>query len=164
MRILPSSRRRAVARLVDRQLDTDPTITRRVATIVAAVRQSGDAALLRYAHTGSLTVADSEATGLLVAADQLGFSGLTPSIGAHLVSTLTVSTCLARLELATRHSADALGEASIRHAGEHWAVVAASPAFLALDRDAPRVGVGRAVHRQTQPRRAGQQVDERRLI
>ena len=50
MRILPSSRRRAVARLVDRQLDTDPTITRRVATIVAAVRQSGDAALLRYAR------------------------------------------------------------------------------------------------------------------
>ena len=50
MRILPSSRRRAVARLVDLQLDTDPTITRRVATIVAAVRQSGDAALLRYAR------------------------------------------------------------------------------------------------------------------
>ena len=39
-----------MVRLVDRQQEADPEIARRVATIVAAVRQSGDAALLRYAR------------------------------------------------------------------------------------------------------------------
>ncbi len=94
------------------------------------------AALLRYAHTGTLTVPDSEAEGLLVAADQLGFPGLVPVAAKHLAKTLSPATCLSRLALATRHSADALGEAAIKLAGEHWAAVASSPAFLALDRDA----------------------------
>ena len=98
-------------------------------TIDSSLSSQCVAALLRFAHTGSLEVADSEAENLLVAADQLGFAEPIPSIGMHLASTLTPETCISRLALATRHSADALGEAAIKVAGEHWAAVAASPAF-----------------------------------
>ena len=50
MRIVDSSDRAAVRRLVDRRDDVDPGLTRRVARIVSAVRRSGDQALLRYAR------------------------------------------------------------------------------------------------------------------
>ncbi len=50
MRIIDSSNRRALSRLVDRRQDEDATLTRRVAHIVRAVRRSGDPALLRYAR------------------------------------------------------------------------------------------------------------------
>ena len=49
MRIIKSSRRRAVGRLIDRKQETDPAIARRVAQIVAAVRRTGDPAVLGYA-------------------------------------------------------------------------------------------------------------------
>ena len=105
-------------------------------TIDASLSSQCVAALLRFAHTGSLEVADSEAENLLVAADQLGFAGVPTVAAEHLKATLSPESCISRLALATRHSADALGEAAIKVAGEHWAAVAASPAFLALDRDA----------------------------
>ena len=50
MRIIESSNRLRVGRLIDRGQDADPAIARRVAQIVAAVRRSGDAAVLRYAR------------------------------------------------------------------------------------------------------------------
>ena len=50
MRIIESSNRRAVGRLIDRRQETDPAIARRVARIVAAVRRAGDTAALRYAR------------------------------------------------------------------------------------------------------------------
>jgi len=50
MRIIDSSNRRALGRLVDRRQDEDAALNRRVARIVRAVRQSGDTALLRYAR------------------------------------------------------------------------------------------------------------------
>ena len=50
MRIIESSNRRAVRRLVDRRQASDPGLARRVARIVAAVRRSGDDAVLRYAR------------------------------------------------------------------------------------------------------------------
>jgi hypothetical protein len=105
-------------------------------TIDTSLSSQCVAALLRFAHTGSLEVAGSEAENLLVAADQLGFVNVPAVAAAHLASTLTPETCLSRLALATRHSADAFGAAAIKVAGAHWLAVAASPAFLALDRDA----------------------------
>lgn len=61
MRIIPSTRISAVAALLDRRPRRDPTIERRVAQIVARVRQDGDAALRSYARrfdglTGALEV------------------------------------------------------------------------------------------------------------
>ena len=50
MRIIESSNRRAVGRLIDRRREADPAIARRVAQIVAEVRRAGDAAVLRYAR------------------------------------------------------------------------------------------------------------------
>ncbi len=50
MRIIESSNRQAVARLIDRRQEIDPAITRGVARIVAAVRRDGDTALLRFAR------------------------------------------------------------------------------------------------------------------
>lgn len=50
MRIIALSNRHAVSRLIDRREETDPAIARRVGRIVAAVRRSGDTALLRYAR------------------------------------------------------------------------------------------------------------------
>jgi histidinol dehydrogenase len=50
MRVIEVSNRRAVGRLIDRQSQTDPALTRRVARIVANVRRTGDAAALRYAR------------------------------------------------------------------------------------------------------------------
>ena len=50
MRIIESSNRPAVNRLIDRRHDADPAIARQVARIVAGVRHSGDAAVLRYAR------------------------------------------------------------------------------------------------------------------
>ena len=50
MRIIESSNRRAVRRLVDRRRDTDPAIARRVGRIVAEVRRAGDTAVRRYAR------------------------------------------------------------------------------------------------------------------
>ena len=50
MRIIESSNRPAVNRLIDRRHDADPAIARQVARIVAGVRHSGDTAVLRYAR------------------------------------------------------------------------------------------------------------------
>jgi len=50
MRIIESSRRRAIVRLVERRQEIDPAVGRRARTIVEAVRRSGDAALLGYAR------------------------------------------------------------------------------------------------------------------
>jgi hypothetical protein len=105
-------------------------------TLDASLSTACVEALLRFAHTGTLDVVHAEVEGLLVAADQLDFPSLVPAVTGHLKATLTPETCISRLALAARHSADALGEAAARMAGEHWAAVAASPAFLALDRDA----------------------------
>ena len=63
MRIIESSNRRAVGRLVDRGQDTDPAVARRVARIVAAVRRSGDTAVLRYARRLDRLLAPVEVTG-----------------------------------------------------------------------------------------------------
>ncbi len=49
MKIIDSSNRRAVSRLVDRQQGSDPTVATRVARIVGAIRRRGDRALLEYA-------------------------------------------------------------------------------------------------------------------
>ena len=50
MKIIASSNRRAVRRLVDRRLATDADIERQVAQIVDAVRRRGDRALREYAR------------------------------------------------------------------------------------------------------------------
>ena len=50
MRIIESSNRRAIGRLIDRRHDVDPAIARGVARIVAGVRRGGDPAVLRYAR------------------------------------------------------------------------------------------------------------------
>jgi histidinol dehydrogenase len=50
MRIIESSNRRAVGRLIGRRLEADPAVARQVARIVAEVRRAGDAAVLRYAR------------------------------------------------------------------------------------------------------------------
>ena len=50
MRIIRSTNRRSIGRLIDRRRETDPAIARRVAQIVAEVRRAGDAAALRYAR------------------------------------------------------------------------------------------------------------------
>ena len=50
MRIIESSRERAVASLIDRRPGRDPRLQRRVAAIVDRVRREGDAALLAYAR------------------------------------------------------------------------------------------------------------------
>ena len=63
MRIIESSNRRAVGRVVDRGQDTDPAVARRVARIVAAVRRSGDTAVLRYARQFDRLLAPVEVTG-----------------------------------------------------------------------------------------------------
>ena len=63
MRIIESSNRRAVGRLIDRQLETDPAVTRRVARIVRDVRRTGDAATLRYARRFDGLTAQVEVTG-----------------------------------------------------------------------------------------------------
>ena len=63
MRIIESSNRRAVDRLVDRRLQTDPAIARRVARIVAEVRRAGDTAALGYARRFDQLSAPVEVTG-----------------------------------------------------------------------------------------------------
>ena len=63
MRIIESSNRRAVGRVVDRGQDTDPAVARRVARIVAAVRRSGDTAVHRYARQFDRLRAPVEVTG-----------------------------------------------------------------------------------------------------
>ena len=63
MRIIESSNRRAVGPLVDRGQDTDPAVVRRVAQIVAAVRRSGDTAVLRYARQFDQLLSPVEVTG-----------------------------------------------------------------------------------------------------
>jgi histidinol dehydrogenase len=50
LRIISASDERAVARLLDRRITADAALSRRVASIVDAVRRSGDAALRRYAR------------------------------------------------------------------------------------------------------------------
>ena len=50
MRIIDSSNKRAIHRLVDRQQTSDAAIERQVARIVDAVRRRGDAALREYAR------------------------------------------------------------------------------------------------------------------
>ena len=50
MKIIQSSNARAVAALLDTRPGDNPTVQRRVTTIVARVRRDGDTALLRYAR------------------------------------------------------------------------------------------------------------------
>jgi histidinol dehydrogenase len=50
IRIIPSSDKRAVARLIARRPERDPAVERRARAIVDAVRRRGDAALLAYAR------------------------------------------------------------------------------------------------------------------
>jgi len=77
MRIIASSSRRAVDRLVDRGQWADPTIARRVARIVAAVRRSGDPAVLRYARRFDQLTAPAE-----VSRDEMqsGLSAIDPTL------------------------------------------------------------------------------------
>lgn len=77
MRIIASSSRRAVDRLVDRGQRADPTIARRVARIVAAVRRSGDPAVLRYARRFDQLAAPAE-----VSRDEMqsGLSAIDPTL------------------------------------------------------------------------------------
>ena len=63
MRIIESSNRRAIGRLIDRRLQTDPAIARRVARIVAEVRRAGDTAALGYARRFDQLSAPVEVTG-----------------------------------------------------------------------------------------------------
>ena len=63
MRIIESSNRRAVGRLIDRRQEADPAIARRVARIVAEVRHTGDTAALRYARRFDRLSAPVEVTG-----------------------------------------------------------------------------------------------------
>jgi len=65
MRIISSTDRRAVAALLDRRPRRDAALERRVARIVADVRDGGDAALLKYARrfdglTGAIEVSAAE--------------------------------------------------------------------------------------------------------
>ena len=62
MRIIESSNRRAVGRLIDRQRQADPAVARRVARIVREVRRAGDAAALRYARRFDNLAAPVEVT------------------------------------------------------------------------------------------------------
>ncbi|MBM63300.1 MAG: histidinol dehydrogenase [Acidobacteria bacterium] len=49
MRIIESSNRRGINRLIERRQEVDPNLARRVTRIISTVRRSGDKALLRYA-------------------------------------------------------------------------------------------------------------------
>ncbi|MDP6579260.1 MAG: histidinol dehydrogenase [Vicinamibacterales bacterium] len=77
MRIIESSNRRAVGRLIDRQLETDPAVTRRVARIVKDVRRTGDAAAMRYARRFDGLTAPVEVTSEEI---QDGLSTIAPPL------------------------------------------------------------------------------------
>ena len=62
MRILESSNTRDVEALIDRRARRSPAVERRVARIVADVRERGDAALLEYARTLDGLVGSMEVT------------------------------------------------------------------------------------------------------
>ena len=81
MRIIESSNRLAVSRLIDRGQDADPAIARRVAQIVAAVRRSGDAAVLRYARRFDQLSAPIEVTDAEI---QDGLRAIAPELRAAL--------------------------------------------------------------------------------
>ena len=77
MRIIESSDRQAVAQLIDRGLEADPVIKRRVVRIVAEVRRVGDAAVLRYARRFDRLSAPVEVTGEEM---QDGLRAITPEL------------------------------------------------------------------------------------
>jgi histidinol dehydrogenase len=81
MRIIALSNRQAVSRLIDRRQETDPAIARRVARIVAAVRRSGDPAVLRYARRFDQLTAPAEVSRDEI---QAGLHAIDPSLRAAL--------------------------------------------------------------------------------
>ena len=84
MRIIESSNRRAVSRLIDRGRDANPAIARRVAQIVSAVRRSGDAAVLRYARRFDRLRAPVEVTAAEI---EDGLRAIAPELRAALRTT-----------------------------------------------------------------------------
>ena len=86
MRIIESSNRRAICRVVDRAQDTDPAVTRRVARIVAAVRRSGDTAVFRYARRFDRLSAPVEVTSEEM---QDGLRAVAPQLRAALQTAAT---------------------------------------------------------------------------
>ena len=86
MRIIESSNRRAIGRVIDRAQDTDPAVTRRVARIVAAVRRSGDTAVFRYARRFDRLSAPVEVTSEEM---QDGLRAVAPQLRAALQTAAT---------------------------------------------------------------------------
>jgi histidinol dehydrogenase len=81
MRIIESSNRRAIRRLIDRRHEADPAITRQVARIVAGVRRTGDTAVLRYAQRFDRLSSPVEVTANEI---QDGLRAITPELRAAL--------------------------------------------------------------------------------
>ena len=81
MRIIESSNRRAVGRLIGRRHEADPAIARQVARIVAEVRRAGDTAVLRYARRFDRLLAPVEVTGEEM---QDGLRAIAPELRAAL--------------------------------------------------------------------------------
>jgi histidinol dehydrogenase len=96
MRIIQSSRRRAVGRLIDRRQETDPAIARRVAQIVAAVRRTGDTAVLRYARQFDRLAAPVEVT---TGEMQQGLRAIDPELRAALRAAATNIRRIARRQV-----------------------------------------------------------------
>jgi histidinol dehydrogenase len=96
MRIIALSNRQAVSRLIDRRQETDPAIARRVARIVAAVRRSGDPAVLRYARRFDQLTAPAEVSRDEI---QAGLRSIDPSLRAALRTSATHIRRIARRQV-----------------------------------------------------------------
>jgi histidinol dehydrogenase len=96
MRIIALSNRQAVSRLIDRRQETDPAIARRVARIVAAVRRSGDPAVLRYARRFDQLTAPAEVSRDEI---QAGLRAIDPSLRAALRTSATHIRRIARRQV-----------------------------------------------------------------
>ena len=95
MRIIESSNRRGIKRLVNRRQEVDPNLARRVARIVATVRGSGDEALLRYAQRFDQLAQPVEVSHQEM---QAGLRSITPDLRAALCSATLAAACAGRGE------------------------------------------------------------------
>ena len=80
-------------------------------------------ALLRFAHAGaseSIRVPATELESLVVAADQLGFTGVLPLAAERLRQTLTPSNCIDRLILSERHGLPTLARGCVEVIGKEF--------------------------------------------
>ncbi len=96
MRIIESSNRRGIKRLVNRRQEVDPSLARRVARIVATVRGSGDEALLRYAQRFDQLAQPVEVSHQEM---QAGLRSITPDLRAALRTSATHIRRIAKRQL-----------------------------------------------------------------